>query len=176
MSGRLPDKRLAAATAAFIVYTAVMLIPDRTMRQTGGPGIIPFELAGTASRAENIMARWGSEGQRAARLSLWLDFGYMATYGTFAALLVDRARRRRGHPAALPALVIPAVAGDAVEGVALLKVLSRTRIAANARRAQIAASSKFAVLAGVLGYVAADSLLPPRRQLVVWDSRRRCKK
>ena len=163
MSGRLPEKRLAAATAAFVAYTGVMLIPDHRMRQTGGPGIIPFELAGNASRVEAIMARWGRAGQRAARLSLWLDFGYMATYGTLAALLVDRARRRRGHPAALPALVIPAVAGDAVEGVALLKVLSRTGIAANARRAQIAAYIKFAVLAGALGYVAADSLLPPRR-------------
>jgi hypothetical protein len=162
MSGRLPENRLAAATAAFVAYTAVMLVPERRMRQAGGPGIIPFELAGNASRAEDVMARWGSEGQRAARLSLWLDFGYMATYGTFAALLVDRARRRRGHPAALPALVLPAVAGDAVEGVALLKVLSRTRIAANARRAQIAAYVKFAVLVGALGYVAANSVLPRR--------------
>jgi hypothetical protein len=164
MSGRLSDNRLAAATAAFVVYTAVMLVPDRSMRQTGGPGIIPFELAGSASRAEDIMARWGTKGQRAARLSLWLDFGYMATYGTLAALLVDRARRRRGHPAALPALMIPAVAGDAIEGVALLKVLSRTRVAANARRARTAAYLKFAVLAGAIGYVATDALLPPRGQ------------
>lgn len=161
MSGRTLDNRLAATTAVFVVYTAVMLIPDRSMRQTGGPGIIPFELAGNVSRAEDIMARWGDKGQRAARLSLWLDFGYMTSYGTLAALLVDRARRRRGHPAALPALVLPAVAGDAVEGIALLKVLSRTRVAANARRAQIAAYTKFAVLAVALGYVAADSLLPP---------------
>ncbi|WP_156661037.1 hypothetical protein [Mycobacterium sp. 852002-51163_SCH5372311] len=163
MSGRVAQNRLACATAAFAVYTAVMLVPEHRMRQTGGPGIVPFELAGNASRAEDIMARWGSGGQRAARLSLWLDFGYMATYGALAALLVDRARLRRGHPAALPVLVIPAVAGDAVEGVALLKVLGRTRIAANARRAQIAAYIKFAVLAVALGYVAVDSLLPARR-------------
>ena len=56
------------------------------------------------------MTRWGSEGQRAARLSLWLDFGYLATYTTLATLLVDRARRRRGRPATLPAVVIIAVA------------------------------------------------------------------
>ncbi|WP_156623253.1 hypothetical protein [Mycobacterium sp. 1164966.3] len=163
MSGRLANNRLVLATAAFGVYTAVMLVPEHRMRQTGGPGIIPFELAGNASRAEDIMARWGSEGQRAARMSLWLDFGYMASYGALTALLVDRARLRRGHPAALPALAIPAVAGDAVEGVALLKVLRRTRVAANARRARIAAYIKFAVLAGALGYVTSASLLPARR-------------
>jgi hypothetical protein len=141
---------------SFVSYGTIMLVLERRMRQTGGPGIIPFELAGNASRAEDIMARWGSDGQRAARLSLWLDFGYMATYGTFTALLVDRARRRRGHAPALPAVVIVAVAADATEGVSLLKVLNRKRIATHARRARIAALIKFTVLAGCLGYVATE--------------------
>jgi hypothetical protein len=141
---------------SFVSYTTIMLVLERRMRQTGGPGIIPFELAGSASRAEAIMTRWGSDGQRAARLSLWLDFGYMATYGTFTALLVDRARRRRNHPAALPAMVIVAVAADASEGVSLLKVLNRTRVANHSRRARIAALIKFTVLAGCLGYIATD--------------------
>ncbi|MCV7400095.1 hypothetical protein H7K24_08000 [Mycobacterium fragae] len=157
-------KRLAAATVAFVIYTTVMLMVERRMRATGGPGIIPFEVAGSEARAEEIMTRWGSDGQRAARLSTWLDFGYMATYGTLMALLVDRARRRRGHPAALPAIVAVAVAGDAVEGVSLLKVLNHTSVAVHARRAQIAALIKFAVLAATLGYVATDfrSRLPTR--------------
>ena len=163
VSGRTGDKRLAAATVTFVVYTTVMLVLERRMRQTGGPGIIPFELAGSASRAEDMMTRWGSDGQRAARLSLWLDFGYMATYGTFAALLVDRARRRRGHPAALPAIVIVAVVADAMEGVSLLKVLDRTRVTANSRRAQIAALIKFAVLAGALGYVVTGRFISDAR-------------
>ena len=92
---RRRDNRFVAATVAFVVYTLVMLLLERRMRATGGPGIIPFELAGSAIRAEDIMTRWGSDGQRAARLSLRLDFGYMATYGTFTALLVDGVRRRR---------------------------------------------------------------------------------
>ncbi len=163
VSDRMRDHRLAAATVAFVVYTTVMFVLERRMRRTGGPGIIPFELAGNASRAEDMMARWGSDGQRAARLSLWLDFGYMATYGTLTALLVDRARRRRGHPAALPAMVVVAVAADATEGVALLKVLNRARVTVYARRAQIAALIKFAVLAGALGYVATDRFLSDAR-------------
>jgi hypothetical protein len=157
---RIRDNQLATATVCFVGYTAGMLVLERRMRRSGGPGIIPFELAGSASRAEAIMTRWGSDGQRAARLSLWLDFGYMTTYGILTALLVDRTRRRRGHPAVLPAAAIVAVAGDAVEGVSLLKVLQRSRIAVHARRARIAALTKFAALAGTLGYVAADRFYP----------------
>jgi hypothetical protein len=153
--------RLTASVIAFAGYGAVMLVLERRMRRTGGPGIIPFELAGNASRAEAIMARWGTDGQRAARISTWLDFGYMTTYGILTAQLVERTRQRRGHPAALPAIVIVAVAGDAIEGVSLLKVLNGTRVAENARRARIAALVKFAVLAVALGYAAAGS---PKRQ------------
>lgn len=157
MSSQLRAHRLGASIVAFVGYTAVMLVLERRMRQAGGVGIIPFELAGNASRAEAIMARWGSDGRRAARISTWLDFGYMATYGVLTALLVDRTRRRHGHPVALPAVVIVAVAGDAIEGVSLLKVLDGTRVGETSRRAQIAARVKFAVLALALGYVAVGS-------------------
>jgi uncharacterized membrane protein (DUF373 family) len=51
--------------------------------------------------------------------------------------------------------VIVAVVADAIEGVSLLNVLRRTRVAVDARRAQVAALIKFAVLTGALGYVAA---------------------
>jgi hypothetical protein len=78
----------------------------------------------------------------------------MTTYGALTALLLDRARRRRGHPAVLPAAALVAVAADAAEGVSLLKVLGHKNIGVHARRARIAALVKFAVLAGSLGYVA----------------------
>ncbi|PND55625.1 hypothetical protein CRM90_21395 [Mycobacterium sp. ENV421] len=143
---------IAVATAGYVGYSAVMLRLDRQMQATGGPGIIPFELAGSAAKAEGIMARWGEEGIHAARRSMWLDFGYMTSYGILLALLVDRRRRRRGHPAWLSALAAGAVAGDAVEGVALLRVLDHRDVAVNARRAQVAASIKFAILVATLGY------------------------
>jgi hypothetical protein len=141
-----------------------MLVLERRMGRTGGPGIIPFELAGSAERAHRIMCAWGEDGRRAARWSLWLDFGYMLTYGAMTALLVDRARRRRGHSAALPLLVAPAVAADAVEGVSLLRVLSGSAVAANARRATAAALVKFGFLITALAYVLADRLTPRNRR------------
>jgi hypothetical protein len=143
---------IATATVGYVGYSAVMLRLDRRMQATGGPGIIPFELAGTAAKAEDIMNRWGEAGQQAARQSMWLDFGYMTSYGILLGLLIDRRRRRRGHPAWLPALAAGAVTGDAIEGVTLLGVLDRRDIAVNARRAQVAASIKFVILAVALGY------------------------
>jgi hypothetical protein len=156
------SRKILAATGAFVGYTAVMTILERRMRATGGPGIIPFELAGSGYRAEQIMTQWGREGRRAARVSTWLDFGYMTTYGTLVALLIDRARRRRGHPRALTAVAAVAVAGDAVEGVSLLRVLNRQHVDSYARRARTAALIKFAALAGALGYVAVDAVSPLR--------------
>ena len=63
------DHKILAATGAFVGYTAIMSVLERRMRATGGPGIIPFELAGSAFRAEQIMAQWGRAGERAARVS-----------------------------------------------------------------------------------------------------------
>ncbi|WP_445169507.1 hypothetical protein ACTXG7_09385 [Mycolicibacterium sp. Dal123E01] len=152
------DHRIAAATVGYVGYSAVMLRLEGRMRAAGGPGIIPFELAGTAAKAEAIMAQWGAAGQRAARQSMWLDFGYMTSYGILLGLLVERRRRRRGHPAGLPAIAAGAVAADAIEGVALLRVLDRRDVAESARRAQVAASIKFAIIAVALGYSASPSV------------------
>ena len=115
---------LTWAVTAFVGYTSVMLTLERQMHRCGGPGIIVFEFAGNVERAQRIMTAWGDGGRRAARRSLQLDFDYMATYGALTALLVDYARRRLGHPAAVCLGVVPAVAADALEGVALLNVLA----------------------------------------------------
>jgi hypothetical protein len=87
--------------------------------------------------------------------SLRLDFGYMLTYGTLTALLIDRTQRQRGHPAALPVIVLSAVATNAMEGVSLHNVLRGRSIVVNARRARIAVLVKFGVLVASLGYVTA---------------------
>jgi hypothetical protein len=151
---------------AFVGYTSVMLALERQMRRTGGPGIIAFELAGNATSAQRIISAWGDEGRRVARRSLQLDFGYMATYGALTALLMDHARRRLGHPAAVCLSVIPAVGGDAVEGVALLNVLAGNNVDENARRARAAAVVKFVTLTGALLYTAGAYVRKPARPAI----------
>jgi len=166
---------LVPATCGFAAYTAVMVQLERRMRRSGGPGILPFELVGNATAADQIMSRWGPEGRRAARISLWLDFGYMLTYGALTALLLEQVRRLRGHPSVVPAVIIPAVAADAVEGVSLLKVLNRSDVTVNAGRARKAAMVKFAILGCALGYCVVgliSTAFDRRRPLKRWRRQR----
>ena len=57
------------------------------MRATGGPGIIGVRIGRQRFSCRQIMTQWGRDGERAARVSMWLDFGYMTTYGILLALL-----------------------------------------------------------------------------------------
>lgn len=133
------------------------------MKRTGGPGIIPFELAGTPQRANRIMDAWGTEGRRAARLSLALDFPFLVAYSGLHAnvcALASEVLRERGwqRAADLGALArtsqIAAGACDAAENAALLGVLGG-RGNALPRVAQSFAAAKFALLAVGAAYAAA---------------------
>ena len=157
-------------SASFVGYAMVMLLVERKMRRTGGPGIIPFELAGHSAAAEAIMARWGVEGRRAARLSLVLDFGYMLNYGFLIGLLLDRTARRNRHRRAVPVLVVAAVVSDAVEGISLLRVLDHRNVEQNASRAKNAALTKFALLGTCAGYLAKFGIVR------TWTRRREAKR
>jgi hypothetical protein len=117
--------------AAGLLFLALVLI-DRQIQESGGPGIIPFELAGSTDRATEILGEWGQDGRDAARLSLWLDFPYLIAYGVFfwlAVRAIADASRRRGwdryaHSGrAIAVLPIVAATCDALENVGLLLVI-----------------------------------------------------
>jgi hypothetical protein len=118
--------------AAVIAFDAAILVLDQRMRAAGGPTILAFEFAGSRARAAHIMAEWGPKGRDAARLSLWLDYGFMLSYGAFftlAGLLTRNAARARGwRRFAIAGAVVPFFAAaaamfDASENVALLLTL-----------------------------------------------------
>jgi hypothetical protein len=141
----------AAVTAALFVPLAVL---DRRMQATGGPGIIPFELAGP-KRSKVILARWGDEGRRAARASLVLDFPFLLAYTLLnvrltaraASTLSDRAPRALASlEAVIRAVQIAAGACDAIENAALLGVLTRGGDPRLSGVARSAARAKFAGL------------------------------
>jgi hypothetical protein len=124
------------------------------MMRTGGPGIIPFELAGTPERSRRIMDKWGAEGRSAARMSLLLDYPYLVTYSGLqlaACGAASEVLRRSGATTLADAgrVIAPAqiAAGafDAVENTALLGVLAdrSDRLPAVARAA---ARAKFTLL------------------------------
>jgi hypothetical protein len=133
---------------------APLLALERRMKGTGGPGIIPFELAGTPERSRRIMEKWGPEGMSAARMSLLLDYPFLVTYSGLQLAACDAASealRQRGATALAGAgrvigpAQIAAGAFDVVENTALLGVLSGRgeRLPAVARSA---ARAKFALL------------------------------
>jgi hypothetical protein len=115
-----------------VAIFAVLAVLDLRMSDTGGPGIVGFELAGSEDRAGEILDDWGDKGTDAARASLWIDYAYIIAYSIFGVLAVaatrDLAARRGWRRMAAfgsTAVVFPAAAGafDAIEDVGLLLAL-----------------------------------------------------
>jgi hypothetical protein len=154
-----PDARrrvLWIAGVAALALLAFLVYQDGQIEDSGGPGIVPFEVAGTSDRAEEILAEWGEEGQDDARVSLIVDYPYLVAYGIFLAVActvgADRLARRgferlaRAGPAIGWGAVV-AAALDAIEDAALLSVIDGNTEVLPAV-ALIAAIGKFA-LAGI---------------------------
>jgi len=123
---------LIASGIASVILLLAMAPADQRMQDSGGPGIVPFELAGSQDRADEILAEWGEDGQSAARESLWIDFGFLVAYGTFLTLALAAVRdlaRDRGwrRLAAVGGVVVSfgalAAAADALENIGLLLTL-----------------------------------------------------
>jgi hypothetical protein len=147
--------------AAELVQLGPLLSLERRMKRTGGPGIIPFELAGSTERSRQIMSTWGTEGQSAARMSLLLDYLFPATYAPLQALACTASadgfqkRGRRalasvGGPIAWGQLA--AALFDYLENTALLLILAG-RSGHLPRLARRAAVTKFALTYTGLGFI-----------------------
>jgi hypothetical protein len=147
--------------AALGLFVALIVI-DRRMQDAGGHGIVAFEVAFTSDKAQEIVTAWGSDGHDAARLSLWLDYVYLAAYGAFLWLAVrtlGEALARRGlerlarPAAAISLLAIVCAASDALEDLFLLLVLGGHAQSIGPPLAGSFASLKFLCLAVVVGYL-----------------------
>jgi len=136
---------------------------ESRMTDTGGPGMVPFEVSGGQHRADEILAEWGEDGQDAAREQLWIDFGFMLAYGaflTFALTTVLDLARKRGwrHLAAVGGVVVFfgafGASCDALENICLLLALGAAG-AAFPLLATIFATCKFALLTIAIVYLIA---------------------
>jgi hypothetical protein len=123
---------LIASGIATVLLLVAMSPADGRMKDTGGPGIVPFEVSGGQDRADEIMAEWGDKGQDAAREQLWIDFGFLVAYGTFLTLAIaavrDRARERgwrtmAGIGGAIVGFGAIGAGFDALENICLLLTL-----------------------------------------------------
>src|SRR4249919_1934295 len=154
---------LIASGIASVLLLLAMSPADNRMKDTGGPGVIPFELTGGQDRADEIMAEWGEDGKDAARESLWIDFGFLIAYGTFLTLALRATRDaaakrgwRRLDALGAAAIWLGAICAgfDALENVFLLLTLGGAGAAAPLA-ATIFASLKFLFLAASIAYLLA---------------------
>ncbi len=168
--GMTQRRGLIASAIATVVLLLAMSPADERMQDTGGPGIVPFELTGGQERADEILAEWGEEGQDAARESLWIDFGFLLAYGTFLTLALAATRdlaRARGwrRLAAIGAAVVSfgalGAAFDAVENICLLLTLDGSG-AAFPVLATIFAACKFVLLTVAIVYLLAGLAMRAR--------------
>jgi hypothetical protein len=154
---------LIAAGIATVILFLAMAPADGRMRDTGGPGVVPFELTGGQQRADEILAEWGEDGQDAARESLWIDFGFLLAYGTFLTLALAAVRDLAGKRAWRRLAAIGGVAVsfgavgaafDALENICLLLTLEGAG-SAFPLLATIFAACKFVFLAAAIAYLLA---------------------
>lgn len=159
--GMTRRRGLIATGIATVLLLLAMAPADERMQDTGGPGIIPFELTGGQDRADEILAEWGEEGQDAARESLWIDFAFLLAYGaflTFALAAVRDMARERGwrRHAAIGGVAVSfgaiCAAFDALENACLLLTIEGSG-AAFPLLATIFAVFKFAFLAAAIAYL-----------------------
>lgn len=155
-------RALILLAIANLALFAVLAALSMEMEDAGGEGMIAYEFAWSEERVEEMKADWGDEGKDAARLSLWVDYPYMAIYGTFLALAALATRdlaRDRGWTslAALGGAAAVAGAGaacfDALENVGLLLALGGHGGDAAPQAAGIIAGVKFAGTAAAILYL-----------------------
>jgi hypothetical protein len=125
-------RALVVLGATTLGFTIALYLLDPHVQGYGAASISDFEFARSSSHAAQIVAEWGMEGRRLAHLGLWLDYGYMLSYGLFFALagfaVRDAARTQDWRRMAKAGIVVPyfalaAACFDAGENAALLVTL-----------------------------------------------------
>jgi hypothetical protein len=150
-----------------LVLTLAVMV---SLQGLGGPlqtaaaplGIVSFELAGTLPAARSMVESWGARAQVYAGLNLGLDYLFIVAYASTIGLgcvLVARSlagRFRVLYPvgAVLAWALLAAGLLDALENVALIRILLGSPSAAWPAIARWCAIPKFLLVAAGLVYVA----------------------
>jgi len=158
---------------ATIGFNLILAWLDSRLKNTGGPSILGLEFAGSLERVEEIQAEWGRHGEYLARTSLWIDFGFMASYGAFFALACATVRdfaagqglrRLAAVGVVAPACAVGAALFDVAENALWLLVLGGHLGEPAPLVATVCACFKFLLIAVAIVY----SLLG----LAIWLRRR----
>jgi len=144
--------------ALTLVLLGVFQLLDGPLQNPVSPnGIVSFELAGTPEKADAIIQSWDSRAQLFAAFGLGLDYLFMLAYGLTISLGVLMAGAKHGGKfEQLGALmgwgVLLASLLDAIENLALWRILSGWATPYYATTAAISATIKFTLLLLGLGF------------------------
>ena len=150
-----------------VALTVILNVQGQPLRTEAAPlGIVSFELAGSQAEAQRIFASWGAPGRTVAGVNLGADFLYLVVYplaiGLGCVLIAQRLALRYSRLAglgiALAWLLLLAGALDAVENVALIRVLLGAQQAFLPALARWCALVKFLLVGLGLAYVAGGSI------------------
>ena len=153
---------LIAFGIATVAFDIALTVIDQRLTATGGPSILGLEFAGSKAGAAQIMAEWGDHGRNLARASLWIDFGFMLSYGTFftlaAAATRDFAQASDRHALARAGVIAPYCAAgaalfDVAENIVWLLVLGGHGGSFGPHFATACASLKFLLIGLAIAYV-----------------------
>lgn len=151
-----------------LCLTLIMQIVGAPLTTTAAPaGIISFEFAGELGKVKQILASWDEQAQLHAALSLGLDYLYLVTYTLAIAATCLRvaaswqARRPRlarlgrslGWSQGIAAML------DAIENLALLRLLFGSTATFWPPLAWVCAALKFTLVLSGLAYALATPLL-----------------
>lgn len=159
-------ERPLAIGVLFLIFVLVALLMGyvgKPMTRGEGEGIVPFEFAGNADRANEIVRSWETAGVNAAKWSLWLDFVFLFVYSALlglACFYVANAAETAGWKGvssigrALATGALAAGLFDAIENVLLLRMLAKGPTDPKAKGAWVAASLKFGIAGMCVAYAA----------------------
>lgn len=142
------DLKLTAAIA-FLLLCALAIVNQQLISEEAPRGIISLELAAAPGRAAAIILSWQAEGQFWARLSVYLDFAFIAAYLLFLLKLTRRwladrpgvREQQVGHGANF--LFASAAVADIGENVCLLITLELVQMSFWPTAAAVLALIKF---------------------------------
>ncbi|NOY77011.1 MAG: hypothetical protein GXO76_03985 [Calditrichaeota bacterium] len=145
----------------FAAIIGLQIIDGHLKTAAAPSGIVSFELAGTQTQAQNILASWGEKGRVYAGLSLGLDFLFLVAYSLLIALgcilvlptLQAKSKFLGGVGVFLAWSQFAAALLDSVENVSLIQVLVGSRLDVWPVLAQWCAIPKFTIVAAGIVYI-----------------------
>jgi len=169
---RLSDSTQRSALLIFLLLSVTLLagmhsLDQRLITDVAPSGIVSFELAGNIKQAKQILKEWGPEGKVYAALSLGLDYLFLIVYALFislACVLIARYFKLRIAFLAIWGFVLGwgqffAALLDAIENLALIKLILESQREFWPIIARWCAVVKFGIVGAGLFYILTGTLL-----------------